>query len=427
MGLFSDSRVVGSHPGYTGLDPFPGPVSDEILSRRGVHWQRRVLGLVSVVPEASGAGALVENSLNRIVFRVGGVSESDAQTLESYLDTFPIGRAGMLIWYVGECFPVFKFVEDDLKWDVLSPVEFNPPKRDTPAKMRDENGKWVEMPADMRWFRTWKPDPAIRYRPWSVHRALIDLLESMYLHQHADTAVAMSRLAGAGILWWPSNLPRMGLRDGVPEIGSQEELQMMLQEAMKQSIADRGKDEAFVPLVVFADPSGGDEQAPKHVLLERPDDAAAYKQRMEAYRGRYATSVELPVESVQGMGPANHWTAWVVKEDKWRFYLSPLAELLSVSLTNNVIKPIAEKLGIEGNPYVIADGEALIAKPDKTDAAIRMFQLGGLSNEAALEATGFAAEDKPDEDERAKMLETRKASPRVQELPVESRDTRPLG
>jgi len=219
-------------------------------------------------------------------------------------------------------------------------------------------------------------------------------MESMYLHQIADTAVATSRLAGAGILYWPTDLPSLPLRDGRPDEGSREQLQQMLMESMMKSISDRNSQDAVVPIIVFGDPTNGDSFKPEHLLLERPDDANAFAARMDSYDLRYAKSVELPIESVQGMGPSNHWTAHVIREDNVRYYVAPLAEIVGNSLFRNFVKSMLVELGygqdVIKKSSVMADYSNITSKPDKSDKALKLADIGGyLNKEAVLEATGF--------------------------------------
>lgn len=392
-------------------------------------WQNRVLKLVSGVPEASGAGALVRNSMSKITLEVVGEMVDGVDTMppdvkskiEKALSSFEIGRAGQLIFFVGEMFPAWKFNIDtnEIEWQVFSPAEFQV-EQGKPAKILNNSDKFVDLPPGLVWYRTWEADPSNRNKSWSPHKSLIDLLEAMYLHQLADTAVATSRLAGAGILYWPTNLPSLPLKDGRPEEGSQEELQMQLSKAMTDSINERNGADAIVPMVVFGD-TNDQNQKPEHILLERPDSATNFAARMVAYRERYATGVELPVESVTGIGAANHWTAWVVKEDKWRFYLAPIADVITKGLTRNFAKPFAQQLGYDGPINVVANGKALIAKPDRTDAAIRLAQIGGfLNDEAVIREAGFD----PTKDAGTGI---RESNGRLKDMPVSFRDTSPSG
>lgn len=396
------------------------PAGPEAISRRSQEWQKRVLHLAGAIPEPSGAGALVRNSMNMVSLEVVGPPDPIKEAIEDAISGFDMGRAGELIWLVGETYPVWYQDGDEIVWDIHSPVEFKAEKGKPAKHYRMSDGKEEILPSGHKWYRNWQPDPARRSEAWSAHRALLDVMEAMYLHQRADTTVAKSRLAGAGILYWPTMLPSMPLRDGRPEEGSQEELQAHLSKAMTDSINDRDGLDAIVPMIVFGDPTTGENQKPDHILFERPDDAGAFASRMKAYRERYATGVELPIEAVTGVGAANHWTAWVVKEDQWRYYLSPLADIITRGLERNFAKPLARELGYSGPVKVLANGKALIAKPDRTDAAIRLAQLGGyLSDEAVLREAGFNPETDMGSGQR-------ESNGRLKELPVQFRDTSPI-
>lgn len=404
------------------------PVTLDALAKRAQDWQKRVLELSSSVPESSGASALIYNTMSKAELTVEGkgIKKADLEEFRLNLAKFDLGRAGMLIWLIGECFPAWSVDEDgETAWDVFSPVEL---KMENGKHVRalGNNDKWQELPSSVKVYRNWKSSPANQFVAWSPHKGMIDLLEAMYVHQLADTAVGTSRLAGAGILYWPTDLPSLPVKDGRPEEGSREQLQEELQKAMMQSIDDRNSSDAVVPLIVFGDPDLGQNLKPEHILLERPDDAKAFAERMNAYSQRYARGVELPIESVQGLGPANHWTAWVIKEDKWRFYISPIAEIVSNGLLRNFVKPALREMGysseIVRGATVKVDGSKLIEKPDRSDAAIRLAQLGGyLSDEAVIRETGFDPEKDSGDGERASE------KTRLQELPANFRDTSPSG
>lgn len=404
------------------------PVGLDALAKRSEQWQKRVLELVTAVPESSGAAALIYNTMDRIELKVEGkgIKKPDLYDFDINLANFDLGRAGMLLWLVGECFPAWTTDEfGETHWDVFSPTEFQM-INGKPVKAIGPNDKWQELGPNTKVFRNWKASPANQFVAWSPHKGMIDLLEAMYVHQLADTAVGTSRLAGAGILYWPTDLPSLPMKDGRPEEGSREQLQEELQKAMMQSINDRNSSDAVVPLIVFGDPDLGQNLKPEHILLERPDDAKSFAERMNAYSQRYARGVELPIESVQGMGPANHWTAWVIKEDKWRFYISPIAELVANALLRNFVKPALAEMGYSSdvirNATINVDGSKLIEKPDRSDAAIRLAQLGGfLSDEAVVRETGFDPINDIGDGARAS------AKTRLQELPAQLRDTTPMG
>jgi hypothetical protein len=156
---------------------------------------------------------------------------------------------------------------------------------------------------------------------------------------------------------------------------------------MQDSLRHRNGDDAVVPLVMFGSAEYAD--AIKHVLMERRDDADAFASRINAYRKRYGGGIELPEEVITGMGDTNHWAGWKVDQNTWSYYLEPMGEISSEALDTNFITPIAEGLNIEGDIEVVIDPTRAIVKPDRTDAAIRLFSTGALSGEGALHYAGM--------------------------------------
>lgn len=421
MGIFRVDRGVGGSvtAAFGSVVSAGSPVGEAALFRGREAWQGRVRDLVRAVPESSGALALVVSSGRRVGWRVSGVSDGAVDAVSDGLSGLDNGRVGGLLWSVGECFLGWRVEGSGVVWDVFSPWECRV-GRGKRVEVIGEDGLWGFYGGSV--FRVFRGDPFERFRAWSPHLGAIDVLEAMKVHQLADTAVGTSRLAGAGVLWWPTDLPDGKVVDGVAEPGTRAELADMLQRAMVESIDNRGSRNAVVPLVVFADGEGS--AVPQHVLLERPDSAKAFSDRMEMYALRYARSIDLPIEAVIGMGGANHWTAWVIKEDQWRFYLEPLYDVEAEALRENFVRPFLEELGVDTkNLQVRADGTELVSKPDKSDKAIRLAQLGGfLNREAVVRESGFD----PELDTSALPEGAVNKGPRLQELPVDFRSTSPL-
>src|SRR4029077_14529456 len=101
--------------------------------------------------------------------------------------------------------------------------------------------------------------------------------------------------------------------------------------------------------------------------------------------------------------------------------LAPIADVITKGLTRNFAKPLARRLGYDGPSNVVANGKLLIAKPDRTYAAIRLAQIGGfLSDEAVVREAGF--------DPKTDMgTGVRESNGRLQDLPVSFLDTSPSG
>lgn len=355
--------------------------------RRTEDWQTRVLAYAGAIPEMMHAGRFVENTTSNVQIRVNG--DGNAEAIEGMLRSFPMSRVCVNLFYVGEC--IVAFDKTNFRWQSFGKADYKY-HDGKPLEVRTPNGKWQALGDDWAWFRIYRPDPSDQYAAWSTHKALLDLLESMYVHQIADTAVAQSRLAGAGILYIPNDeFIDIPVEDGgEPEPGTQQHFEMRLRGAMTDSIRNRQQQDAFVPLIMF----GSAEMADgiRHVLMERNDDAKGFAERIDAYKRRYAAGIDLPSEVITGMGEANHWAAWKVDQNTWQYYLQPLAQVVVDALTVNFVRPVAQGLNSTADFDAEADATKVIVKPDRTDAAIRLHSLDALSAEAALREAGFDPE-----------------------------------
>lgn len=368
------SLTAASSPVMVPLESPSAPLlTPEALRTRQEGWQRRILELADMVPEVAGAAALVRGSTSRIKLVLEGGSNSDVRRrLQLLLDQLDFDRLCELIWLSGEAYVA---LPDHGKPYSLSVTELNTHSK--PVEVKDATNSSRKMTDPF--FRVWKPSRKNRWQASSPNQAALDLIESMYVHQLADTAVATSRLAGAGILVWPTDREDMPFTDdGKPAPGSRQEMLRQFQDAALQSIKNRESLDATVPFVVFVDPDM-ENSMPQMLRLDRDDHADQYKTRYEIYRLRYATAIDLPIESVTGMGETNHWSAWAIREDQWRSYLAPLVQLAVDALQERMINPIDAGIRIK------VDATDLIAKPDQTATILRLMQLDKIDTAYALQ------------------------------------------
>ena len=424
MGIFDRGNQTGRpvQAAAGGVVRGGSPSRPEAVIKRQAKWQQRVLAFADSVPEVSHAASFVHHTTQRVKFAVEGTNTS-GEVVERMLEDFDLGRACELIFLVGEFLAVFGVDEETgrVRWKVLAPGEYRLSGRDKPLEVRKQSGKFEPLDPNWSYFRVWRRCRQNRYEATSSHRAQVDLLEALYLHQLADAAVASSRLAGAGILYVPNDLaPSMPrTKDGQPEDGSLEQIIDNLVAGMRDSIKDRTSDDAYVPFMLTGDPESA--QSMRHILMERADDAKAFAERMEEYAKRYGRSVELPKEVVTGMESANHWTAWKVDENTWSYYLEPVVQLVLNGLAESFLREVDERLipGRVSRATITADPRDVVAKPDRTDAALRARQLGILSAEAALRYMGFdpATDMEPNETIREQGFGG------IRELPSRFRDS----
>lgn len=370
------------------------PANPDAIVARADEWQRRANKLIGAIPEASASASYVNNSLRRVEFRADGITDPTVRaTVNNQLRTLDVGRIAENLFRIGEGVIAYEYSAQAgrTKWWDYSIFEYEATDKKAP-RVKRRNGKWEDLPAERKSFRVWRPDSDERFEAHSNHRALLDVMEALFIHQLADSAVATSRLAGAGVLWFPNDeLPDAPMDSDTPEPGSQQDVARQLALAMTQSVKDRNIADAIVPYLYF----GKAEHAAglRHLLMERQDDAKAFATRMETYRRRYAGGIDLPAEVVLGLADANHWTAWKVDENTWTYYLAPLAQMIAQAIERNFVEPVARNLGYMGATTVVPDGSEVIAKPDRTEAGIRLRSSGTITREAAAREAGFNPED----------------------------------
>lgn len=398
------------------------PAGPDAIVTRTEDWQKRVLAFADSVPEVSFAGSFFNSTLQRVHFEVEGLDEIQSSVINRQLRDIPSGRTGENMFLIGEGYLAFEYDADEEKtcWYSYGANDYLAEKN-KPFKVRSDSGGWEVMPDGRKAFRVYRPNRSNWRKAWSPHIAMLDLMESMYLHQLADTAVATSRLASAGILVLPTDMPSVPIpMGGKPEQGSQEWFRELLVNAMEESVRRSDPKAAVAPLIYFANTDDAANSF-KHILLERRDDAEAFAARMAAYRTRYATGADLPPEVILGLGSANHWSAWKVDQNTYTYYIAPLAQLIADALLKNFVLPLAKQLGYPtGDLRVCINSKQVVAKPDKTDAAIRLYELRAITKEAVVKYSGMDPED----------IEPRDLHPGgnddPQYTPAEQRDTTPM-
>jgi hypothetical protein len=433
MGLFGNSRARRPIVASAGkLVKGGSPVSAEAMINRRKDWQKRVLHFADAVPEVGHAASYVCNSVQRVRLEVKGAGGLD-QILTDMLVDYPIGRVTENLFLVGEMLVAYKPDEDEptnVKWKSFGKEDYAI-QRDK-LLLRGKGGKMEEPDPELNLFNIFRMDRADRTKVWSTHKPMLDVLEAMYVHQLADSAIATSRLAGAGILYVPNDemmdMPDVDGADAEPEPGSQAHFEQTLRNAFADSIKNREVADAYTPLIMF----GAAEYANglKHLLTERVDNAEAYASRMRAYKERYGSGIDIPAEVVTGMGETNHWAAWKIDQNTWSYYLRPMVEMSTDALLRNFIRPVAAELGVPENAplRIELDPTDVIVKPDRTDAAIRLFSVGALSAEAAVKAAGFDPADvAPNADAPRSVGEQPDGMPRMPGANFRGSEGQPIG
>jgi hypothetical protein len=388
-------------------------------------WQTEAVAMYDIVPELRYGISWIASSASRAALICARVPDHPGaqpvpidEKSRAYLPlrdlaaTAPeqahfIERAVTLLKLVGQWFLVgFDDEHRRRHWLLLSArevttsgdyVEFTHPstgqkiKRrrlgSTPPQGQQEDVAWV--------IPMWYPHPIKASEPDAPTRALIPTLQELVdLSAHVQTA-ARSRLAGAGILLLPSSLTPIapGQSTGVnpPKGHSAMRALVRTAQAAIRNPFDIGR---HLPVMFQGNPEALD--AVRHLTLDTPFDERVDSLRTSAVR-RIAIGLDIPPEVLTGMGDLNHWTAWQVDSAGQKVNVAPALTFLCHELTRLYYQPALRAMGVE-NPekYMLwYDDSALESTPNKAEVAMRAYELGLVTEDAARETIGYGPADAP--------------------------------
>lgn len=398
--LISPTRSPGAPRRSTPTPPptAGSPARPDSIRARSAEWQERILEYAEAVPEVAGAAALVRASMDGVRWVVKGGNEATRKRIQHRIDQLDKDRAAELLWLSGEVYfavPVDPGAETPVE-ELEAPFSLSVAEikvatdQATQDQRKGPNDEWVDLVEEgsdrpIPFMRVWRPAKGNRWKAASPNKAVMDLLDAMYLAQLVDTATQKSRLIHAGIVFWPTNAKSVPVEPGEqPAPGSRQEMLAEFTKATNAVVDMRNKGlEPTKPFIVMYDPGKGNDATnykPEMFRIEREDLAEQRQIRVEVDRRRYATAVELPVEAVEGMGGTNHWSAWQIDVDKWKTWFAPIDKLMREQVELRMVKPYGSEYTLE------TDASELIAKPDQTDVVVKFAQLEQVTPESAVEA-----------------------------------------
>ncbi len=101
-------------------------------------------------------------------------------------------------------------------------------------------------------------------------------------------------------------------------------------------------------------------------------------------------------------------SAWQIEESAIKLHIEPLLGLICDSLTTHFLRPALKAMGEQSwSKYAIwYDVTGLTMRPNRAPEAAQALEAGLIGKDAARREMGFAAEDKPSEDESIRSLVT---------------------
>lgn len=297
--------------------------------------------------------------------------------------------------------------ESGTGWEVQTTLEDGP---------EWDNIGWRPVTENNVLIKVWKRHPRYADVPDSPVRAVIPILRQLEGIDAHINATSNSRLAGAGILFSPSEVEyeTPNAEDGEVEVDEDGEaiqyanvdgLLDDLIENARLAAKDPNDPAAVIPLPIEVPAEFID--AFRHMTFWTEYSEQAIELSDRAVK-RFALGMDMPPEAVTGMTDASHWAAWRVAEEGVTIHIAPLVRVITTAITLNWLHVNLVELGhdpLEVNRLVVfGDTTSLLVRPDKSADAITGYQEMYVSEEAALRESGLSPDDKPSESERLRRI-----------------------
>ncbi|MEU9033766.1 hypothetical protein AB0D45_02460 [Streptomyces sp. NPDC048352] len=334
----------------------------------------------------------------RIVSEIAGGRDGQSHLLREYGRHLAVAGEGWTVIRPREGAPP--------TWHVVSVLEMSSKGKGMEAQI---DGSPVPIPAaadngtddaanslDPVAIRVWDPSPERHLEADSPVLASLNELEELRLLGAAVRAVTLSRLIGRGVLVVPK-----GTRfPSTPVQGSEEDdLIDVFMEVAETAIRDPSSAAATVPIIleVPAEMVG----LIQRLTFESDFDELAIKLREENIR-RFATAADIPAEFLLGLGDVNHWGAWELTAEAIRLGVEPRLSVVSHAYTEHWLRPLLESENVQDAEEwsVFADSSPLRVRTNRSETALRLFELGAISSRALRRETGFEEADAPTAEER---------------------------
>lgn len=288
----------------------------------------------------------------------------------------------------------------DVDWLVLSTLEVKESRGARLVEIRGEKYKRD----DIYLVRVWDPHPAVWEEADSPVLSALPILRELVGLTQSISANVDSRLAGAGVYWLPNSILNSAT---VPEAVATQSFAEnpvlnALMNAMLLPMEDRSNASSVVPLLMGAP----DESIAKIRFdsFSTPFDKNVPAQIDQSLR-RLGLALDAPPELLQGMGDANHWGMWLVRDEVIQAHVAPRLSLIVDALTTGFYRPIRAQQEPPGTDVSVFDVKAdvshLVQRPNRLADASQLHAVGVVSDKALREAGGFEDEDAPTNQEKA--------------------------
>lgn len=260
------------------------------------------------------------------------------------------------------------------------------------------------LPEDAFICRIYQRHPRFSKWAYSNMKSIIGLCDELTVLSDAIRATAVSRIP-AGILALSRNFLAQGndpTMIGQRDEAAQNPVVQSYIEHFETPIKNRRSASAAVPFLLFGETNDIDKGI-KPIEFNRQIDKVYADQRNEII-ARIAIGLDLPPEILKGIGDVNHWSAWAVDEQVFKYHLEPDAIVMVNALTTGYFRPHLDKMGIEGTQRYCLwyDPAPLVAHPNQSQDYKDLWDRIEVSGEALRRVTNVPETDAPSDEERAR-------------------------
>lgn len=408
------------------------------LEVKTAEWQRESYRLYDVVGAARFVANTVANAVSRCRLYIAELDpdtgevlgEADNPALKPYVAS-PFGTgdrrrenvrlAALNLFVCGEYYQVGEGARGEGerdRWYVVSPFDFKKKKGGgsgggllcdrppmygggeavlDPGSTDPNSGK--PRPGRDVVGRVWTPHPMHSREADSPFRAAIPDLNILHTIKKRESAELDSRLAGAGILFVPDSFTLPG-KDGNP--GTVQDLMDDLIEIASEVISDPSHPSSIIPYILKVP---GEDIDKVKLLNFWSELSAALGDLSDRKIRALAQAFDAPVETLEGAGNTNHWNLWRIAEETITTHYEPLLSRMADSITTLYLRPGLATTGLNPDAFAYAfDTTPLRVRADRFGDAVKLRELGLLSDEATLRAGDFNENDAPGKEEKAERL-----------------------
>lgn len=356
----------------------------------------------------------------KVAFLIRSEDGDISDLAEAYTKNLAVAGEG---WLVG------RKVSGEVLWTVFSVNEFGPrgngdvwegAESAQVAYARYTTGN-MGVPDESYKFslvrRVWQPSPELREFADTTTFSVLGNLRTLEALDRSLRARIINRLTQSGFLIMPTQFHLAGPVGAPTGDGNTVDdpfAAKLLDVIQRQH--DMG-DAPAMPAVIRGDAQFAD--AVRFLTMDRTIDHVELELRSEN-RSAIAKGMFLPPEVVEGMGSANHFSAWSVADSAYS-HLLPFAKGFANMVTFTIFWPwLRDAARAEGldvseadirRHVMLPDGSDVITRPNEAEDGRQLHDRGTISDRALRDRTGVPEGDAPSEEEGLRMLGRRMHNP----------------